>query len=177
VSFVVRGKKNSADLSASVRRVIHDLDSLLPVGNLQPMARLVSSALAARRFSSSLLGALASIALVLATIGTYGVLSSSVQKRRREIGIRMALGARRSDVMHSIILEGISTVAAGLGLGVAGALLLTRVLRSLLFDVSPADPFTYFTVITMFVFAALVAAYVPARRAGNVNPMEVLRGE
>ncbi len=177
VSFVVRGKKDAGDLTPSVRRVIHDLDPQLPIGNLQPMAGLVSSALAPRRFSSALLGVLASVALVLATIGTYGVLSSSVQQRGREIGIRMALGARRSDVMRSVIWEGISTVAAGLGLGVAGALLLTRVLRSLLFDVTPADPFTYFTVITMFVFAALVAAYVPARRAGTVNPMKVLHGE
>lgn len=114
---------------------------------------------------------------MLAMIGTYGVLSSSVQQRRREIGIRMALGAMSSDVMRRIILEGISTVAAGLGIGVAGVLLFTRVLRSLLYDVAPTDPSTYFAVVTLFVFAALIAAYVPARRAGQVNPMEVLRGE
>ena len=177
VSFVVRGNKKSGDLSSSVRRVIHDMDSQLPVGNLQTMARLVSSALAPRRFSSQLLGALAAVALVLAMTGTYGVLSSSVQQRRREIGIRMALGAMSSDVMRSIILEGISTVAVGLGIGVAGALLFMRVLRSLLYDVAPTDPYTYFSVITLLIFAALIAACMPARRAGKVNPIEVLRGE
>ena len=177
VSFVVRGKKESGDLSSSVRRVIHDMDSQLPVGNLQPMAGLVSSALAPRRFSSQLLGALAAIALVLAMIGTYGVLSSSVQQRRREIGIRMALGATRSDVMRRMILEGISTVAAGLGIGLAGALLSTRVLSSLLYDVAPTDLFTYVSVVSLFLVAALIAAYMPARRAGRVSPMEVLRSE
>lgn len=176
VSFVVRNKE-SGDLSSSVRRVIHDMDSQLPVGNLQPMAGLVSSALAPRRFSSQLLGALAAVALVLAMIGTYGVLSSSVQQRRGEIGIRMALGAMSSDVMRSMILEGISTVAAGLAIGLAGALLSTRVLSSLLYDVAPTDPFTYFSVVSLFLVAALIAAYIPARRAGRVSPMEVLRGE
>jgi putative ABC transport system permease protein len=177
VSFVVRGNKESRDLSSSVRRVIHDMDSQLPVGNLQPMAGLVSSALAPRRFSSQLLGALAAIALVLAMIGTYGVLSSSVQQRRREIGIRMALGAMRSDVMRIIIMEGVSTVAIGLCIGLAGAFVFTRVLSSMLYDVAPTDPFTYFSVVSLFLVAALIAAYMPARRAGRVSPMEVLRSE
>jgi ABC-type antimicrobial peptide transport system permease subunit len=117
------------------------------------------------------------LALSLAAVGLYGVLAFTVARRTSEIGVRMALGARRSDVRRMVVRQGMSIVAVALGLGVVGALASGRLLASLLFGVSPADPVTYTTVVGVLLVVALVACWVPARRASGVDPAEALRAE
>jgi putative ABC transport system permease protein len=129
------------------------------------------------RFSAILLGIFAAIALVLSAIGVYGVLSYAVTQRTHEIGIRIALGAEPRDVLALVVGRGLALTAAGLVLGVAAALASTRVMATLLFEVKPSDPPTYIIIATVLALAALVASYIPARRASRVDPLIALRSE
>ena len=141
------------------------------------MDALVSRSLGERRFNLLLLCAFATIALVLAGVGIYGLISFSISQRTHEIGVRMALGARARDITRMILGEGIALALAGVTAGVVGALVLTRLLKGFLFGVTPTDPVTFAAISALLVALALVASYLPARRATRVDPMVALRYE
>ena len=141
------------------------------------MEELVSQSVGQRRLSMLLLGLFATIALVLASIGIYGVMSYSVTQRAHEIGIRMALGAEPREVRRMVIRNSIAIVAVGLAIGVGGALLLTRVVRTLLYGVAPTDPAAFAGAFVLLLISALLASWLPARRATRVDPMVALRAE
>lgn len=164
-------------VAGPVRQAIHELVPAYPVYDIQTMTSRVSAASAHARFSAVLLGLFAAVALALAVVGIYGVMAFAVVQRTREIGIRLALGAGRGKVLRMIISEGVSLAAIGAFLGVLAALALTRVLTSLLYDVAPSDPVTYAGLIALLGGTALAAAYIPARRAAKVDPVEALKGE
>ena len=153
------------------------MDRTLPIIRLRTMDDVFSDSISRRRFLAQLLGVFAGLALVLAAVGTYGVLSYLVTERQREIGIRMALGADRTSVLSLVLRQGLSTAVIGLVIGVAGALGLTRLARSLLVEVQPADPLTFGTVAGVITLVALAACVVPARRATRVDPMVALRAD
>jgi putative ABC transport system permease protein len=139
------------------------------------MEEVVSQSVARQRFSMLLLGVFAGLALLLAAVGIYGVMSYSVAQRTREIGIRIALGAQRSDVLKMTVGEGLRLVSTGVVIGLGTALILTRVMSSLLFGVSTNDPITFITISLILVSVAVLASYVPALRATRVDPMFALR--
>ncbi len=168
---------NPSGLEASVRRLIQEQDPEVFVGNLQPMRELIGRGLAQPRFNMLLLGVFAAIALILAAIGIYGVIAYSVAQRTREIGIRMALGAQRGDMLAMVLRQSLTVVAIGLGIGLVAAFGATRLLSSLLYGVGANDLFTYAAVIFLLGGAALLASYIPARRAMKVDPMVALRYE
>jgi putative ABC transport system permease protein len=174
---VVRADNASAGLSAAVRRISREMSSQQVVYGEQTMDSLISQSLAARQFSMILLIVFASLALLLASVGIYGVISYVVAQRTPEIGLRMALGARPLDVLRLILGGGGKLAAFGIAAGVAGALGLTRLMTSLLYGVSAADPFTFAAVATLLMLVALAACYVPARRASKVDPAMALRCE
>jgi len=138
---------------------------------------LVTRSLRERRFNLLLLSAFAAIALLLAGVGIYGLISFSISQRTHEIGLRMALGARTRDITRMVLGEGIALALIGIGAGVVGALLLTRLLKSFLFGITPTDPVTFTSISVLLVALALLASYLPARRAARVDPMVALRHE
>ena len=162
-------------LAAAARRTIHDIGADLPVYDVRTLTSRVSDATAQTRFSALLLTIFAAAALALAAIGIYGVISFAVAQRTREIGIRVALGADRGAVLRLIVGQGAAVAVAGLALGLVAALAATRVLRALLFDVTPTDPLTLVTVVALLAVAALVACWIPARRAARLQPAAALR--
>jgi putative ABC transport system permease protein len=164
-------------LARVVRENVNAMDRTLPIVQLRTMDDVFSDSVARQRFLAQLLGIFAGLALVLAAVGTYGVLSYLVTERQREIGIRMALGADRSNVLSLVLRQGLSTTAIGLAIGVVGALGLTRLATSLLFEVKPTDPATFAAVAGVIAVVALLACVVPARRATRVDPMVALREE
>jgi putative ABC transport system permease protein len=159
-----------------MRQVVRSLDSELPV-NFKTLDQAFSSSLDQRRFSLVIFGAFGCVALLLAAMGIYGVTNYAVAQRTQEIGIRMALGARMSDVLKLVLRNGMSLVLIGAAIGVAGAFATTRVLSSLLFGVAPTDLATFTAVVVVLVVVALVACYIPARRATKVDPLVALRYE
>ena len=171
----VRTARDPLALVASARRAVGTLVPGVPVFDIKSMAERTAVATAQARFSAVLLGLFAATALALAVIGIYGVMSFMVVQRTREIGIRMALGADRMQVQRLVIAEGLWLAATGTVLGVVAAFALTRVLGSLLFDVKPADPLTYISIVVLLAIAAAVASWIPARRASLVEPTEALR--
>jgi putative ABC transport system permease protein len=164
-------------LDASIRRIVHDFDKDIFVPPLRPMESLLSASLAQPRFNMMLLGTFAGTAMVLAAIGIYGVIAYNVAQRTREIGIRMALGAQRGDMLRMVLRQSLTIVGIGLGVGLIGALVTTRLMRTLLYGVSANDFSTYGIVLVLLAGAALLASYLPARRAMNVDPMVALRYE
>jgi ABC-type antimicrobial peptide transport system permease subunit len=153
------------------------MDASLPIIDMRTMDDVFSASVVRPRFLAQLLAIFAGLALVLAAIGTYGVLSYNVTERRHEIGIRMALGADRGRVLGMILGHGLRVTALGLVVGVLGSLALTRLVSSLLFQVEPTDPLTFVTVAVFITAVAAVACLIPARRATRVDPMVVLREE
>ncbi len=137
----------------------------------------IASSVAQRRMQMNVLGTFAAMAIFLAAIGIYGVMSYWVTQRSREIGIRLALGAARGDVTGLVLGQGLKLVAVGVGVGLLGALLVTRALRTLLFNVSAADPFVFATIVVVLSATACLATYVPARRAARLDPLVTLRSE
>ena len=164
-------------IDVAVRRVIHEQDPDVFVGNLQPMQTLIGKGLAQPRFNMVLLAVFAAVAMVLAGIGIYGVIAYSVAQRTREIGIRMALGAQRSDMLQMVLRQSLSVVLIGLALGLVAAFAATRLLGSLLYGVGANDIFTYVSVLLLLGATALLASYIPARRAMKVDPVIALRTE
>jgi putative ABC transport system permease protein len=176
-NFVVRAEGDPALIAGAVRAAVREADPALPIFGLQPMSDTVADALARPRFLSLLLGAFSVISLAMAAVGIYGVMSYSVSRRTQEIGVRMALGARSSDVLMMVLGQGTKLAAIGVAIGLAGAFALTRVMSTLLFEVSVTDPATFTAVVALLAAVTLLACYIPARRATKVDPMIALRRE
>jgi putative ABC transport system permease protein len=164
-------------IDAAVRRVVHEQNRDIYVQNLEPMEKLIGRGLAQPRFNMLLLAIFAGVAMVLAAVGIYGVIAYSVAQRTREIGIRMALGAQRRDMLRMVLRQSLSVVVVGLVIGLAAAFAATRLLASLLYGVGANDLLTYASVVFLLGGTALLASYIPARRAMKVDPMEALRYE
>jgi putative ABC transport system permease protein len=177
VSLAVRAHGNPASLYAAMRTVVADLDPELPLHDMRPMDQVVAETMSTRRLTLWLVGAFGAIALVLAVVGIYGVMSYAVTERVHEIGVRMALGAQRRDVLRLVVGNGMRLAAAGLALGAGVALLATRLITGLLFGIRASDPATYAVICVLLAFAAFAACYVPARRATAVDPLVALRYE
>jgi predicted permease len=173
----VRAIRDPAAIAGAVRRAIHEFAPQYPIFDVKTMADRTAAATAQSRFSAVLLGLFALTALSLASIGIYGVMSLAVGARTREIGVRIALGADRGRVQRLVVGEGIALVAAGATLGLIGAFLTTRVLRTLLFDLAPTDPPTYVAIVVILGACALAASWIPARRASRVDPVVALRAD
>jgi len=176
-NLVVRTSMNPTALAATVQREVAALDKDQPVSDLRTLEDVVAAAVGPQRFAMLLLGAFAALALILASIGIYGVMAFAVSQRTHEIGIRMALGALRSNVLGMVVGEALLLTLIGAGLGLAGALALTRLLSSLLFSVRPTDPLTFAVGSLVLVGVSALASYIPARRATRVDPIVALRYE
>lgn len=177
MSIVVRGSVASGSWSSLVRRELLTVDPDISASNLKTMEQLVSASIASRRFNSTLLTIFALAALLLASAGVYGVISFFVTQRTREIGLRVALGARSTDVIRLIVGQGMRITALGIAAGLLGAFALTRLMSNLLYGVSPSDPITFAAVAGLMIVVALLACYIPARRATKVDPLVALRYE
>jgi putative ABC transport system permease protein len=177
VTFVIRTASNPTGVAAAVRDAVRQVDSDQPVIQMRTMQDVVSESIWRQHVSASMLGLFAVIALVLSAVGIYGVLSYSVSRRRHEIGIRSALGATRRDILRMVVGEGLLLTLMGVGVGVAVALGLTRLLTDLLYGVRPRDPLTFVALALLLIIVALLAVYVPARRATSVDPIVALRYE
>lgn len=175
--YLVRTAADPVALVPAIKRAIWAVDKNAPITNVETMDQQVTEVRAEPRFQTMLLGAFAGLGLLMAAIGVYGVISYGVAQRTHEIGVRMALGAQRRDVMGMVIGEGVVLAGVGIIVGIAGALGLMRFLRSLLFEVSPTDPATFIGVAFALLLVALTACYVPARKAMQVDPMVALRHE
>jgi predicted permease len=177
MSVVIRARGGPRLLADALRDEVHRLDPALAVADVKLMDSIVDSSVSTPRFTFALVGLFAGLAIVLAGIGTYGVISYSVSQRTPELGIRMALGALRSDVMSLVLSHAARLAGLGTALGVVAAFALSRLLKSLIFDVSPADPATFASVAAIVIVVALLAGYVPALRATATDPMNALRAE
>jgi putative ABC transport system permease protein len=177
VALVVRTASPPEAMATAVKSAVWAVDPEQPVLAVMGLDRLAAESLALRRVSTMSLGAFAAIALALSALGLYGVMSFSVAGRTREIGVRMALGARRGQILAMVLGQGLAVTGLGVAVGLAGALALTRVLASLLFGVSPTDAASLAAVAVLLVSVALAASYVPARRATRVDPITALRAE
>ena len=175
--LAVRTNLDPASVTAGVRQQVLGIDKNLPIYGIATMDELLSNSLAQPRLNLVMLGVFAAVALILAAVGVYGVMAYHVAQRTHEIGVRMALGAQPGDVLRQVVLEGGRLGAAGLAIGLAVSLVLTRGMASLLFGVAPSDPVTYAAVFVILTCAALAACYIPARRATHTDPMEALRYE
>jgi len=177
MTLIVRTQRDPSEIARAIRVELAGMDKDLPLQNVQTMTQMVASSVAQKRLSVQLLGGFSAVALFLAALGLYGLLSYNVAQRTREIGIRAALGARRSEILKLILRQGMTFVLIGIGLGLAGAFAFTRLLRSQLYEVGPLDPLTFTTVPLLLAFVALLACWLPARRAARVDPMVALRHE
>jgi putative ABC transport system permease protein len=177
VTLLVRAVGDPANLAPAVRREIRRLNNDVPVFAVRTMSEQIGEALATDRMIAALLGVFGGIALVLAVVGVYGVVSYAVTQRVREIGVRMALGARGADVLKLVIGRGMKLVMTGVAFGLAMSFALTQLTASLLFEVSASDPVTFTGIAALLTTAALLACWVPARRATKVDPMVALRCE
>jgi ABC-type antimicrobial peptide transport system permease subunit len=175
-SAVMRTATDPSAVISSARRIVRALDPNVPpvFGTL---AEISSLSLQSRRFNLLLLGVFAGTALLLAVAGLYGVMAYSVSRRTAELGTRIALGATPGNVLRLVLWQGLVTALIGVAIGIAGAVVLTRTLRSFLFGLSPTDPLTFAAVALLLMLVGLLACYVPARRAARVDPMEALRYE
>jgi putative ABC transport system permease protein len=177
MALMVRTAREPAALAPMVRAAIRRMDAGLPITAIRTMREIVSDSVAQRRFQTVLTLLFALVALLLGAVGVYGVVSYSVACRTRDIGLRIALGAMRSDVMRWVFASGMRPVAVGLALGLVGAVTMAAALRSVLFGISPADPLSISAVALVLLLTSGLACYVPARRAARLDPMTVLRQE
>ncbi|MGH7969268.1 MAG: FtsX-like permease family protein, partial [Limisphaerales bacterium] len=176
-AVVVKTTAEPAGMLAMIRQQVSQLDPALPVFGIHTMKEMRDHNVAPDRLNLGLLGGFAALALVLAIVGLYGLLSFTVTQRRREIGIRLALGAQRFDVLNLVVGQGMRLILAGVVFGLLGSFVLTRLLASVLFKVEPTDPLTLVTVTFALCAVALLACFIPARRATRINPIEALRYE
>jgi len=177
MNLIVKSGSDPEALTSAIRNIIASIDKDQPIFGIATMEKLIADSAATQRITLVLLGLFSALALMLAAIGIYGVISYSVAQRTHEIGIRMALGAQRQDVLRMILAQGIKVAGAGVLIGIAASLGLTRLMTTLLFSVSAADPFTYAAVAIALVLIALLACYIPARRTLRVDPAIALRHE
>jgi putative ABC transport system permease protein len=176
-SLVIRTAGEPLSIVSAVKSQIWSLDREQPLSSIQTMEEVIGSSVAPRRFNMLLLGIFAALALLLAAVGIYGVISYSVTRRTREIGIRLALGAQRRDVVRLIVKQGMTLALAGVGIGLAASFGLTRLMSGLLFEVSASDPWTFTVIAALLSSVALLACYLPAQRATKVDPITALRYE
>jgi predicted lysophospholipase L1 biosynthesis ABC-type transport system permease subunit len=174
---VIRSAESPATVVRATRLALNELDPALPLAKVRTMEQVMSAAQSRPRFLTLLLTLFSSVALALAAVGIYGVISYAVAQRTKEFGLRMAMGARRADVIGIVLRRGMSLGAVGVVFGLAGALVLTRFLSSLLFGISATDPLIFISMALVLGAVALVASYIPARRATKVDPMVALRYE
>lgn len=177
VALVLRTSIDPQSVARAVEAAVQSVEKELPVMRVLPMTQLMQNAVARQRLSAVILGVFALVAIVLAAVGLYGVVAHSVTERTREIGVRMALGAERAQVLRLFVTHGVVTAAVGTIAGLAGAAVLSRWLETLLFGVDPADPATLIGVAVVLLLVAAVACYIPARRAARVDPLIALKGE
>ena len=170
MGLVIRTAGDPAAFATTLRREVQALDKDQPIYNVRTMDDVVANSLGTRRVSMQLFAVFAIAALLLAAIGIYGVMAYSVTQRTQEIGIRMALGAQKSDVLALVIRQGMTLTVIGVVVGLAGAFALTRVIANLLFGVAATDPLTFVAIPLLLLFVALVACYLPARRAARLDP-------
>jgi putative ABC transport system permease protein len=174
---MVRTTADGSALTRSIRSVVRGVDPSLSAAALRPMTEVVSGTIDDPRLNMLLVSGFAILALALAAVGIYGVVAYSVSQRTREIGLRMALGAARSDVLSMVMREGLWMAALGIGIGLAAAALVTRLMIDLLVGITPTDPATFGAGAALLLTIALAASYLPARRATRVDPGVALRGE
>ena len=177
MAYIIRTSGDPQAIFNSIRRTVKDADPELPVVGLRPVDDIVSFSVAGRRFNTALLAAFAALALLLAAVGIYGLMAYAVVQRTREIGIRLAIGARPIDVLRLVVSQAIGVASIGVVLGIVGSLLLTRVMSTLLFDVSPLDPVTFGSAAALLFGIAGLASYLPARRASRIDPQTAIRAE
>jgi predicted permease len=177
VFVVARTADDPKSVAAAIRAEVRQMDASVPVAGVRTMNEVVASALATPRLTGFLLGAFAAIALALAAVGIYGVLAYLVSQRTQEIGVRLAIGADRSQVLGMVLRQGLSLAAIGIVVGLIGAFALTRLMRGLLYEVGPNDPITFIAVPAALLIIALAASFLPARRATRVSPTIALRAE
>ena len=173
----LRSRRDAEELGQAVRREVESINLNVPVHSISSMDQIIARSLAYRRFALELLGVFAAVALLLAAIGIYGVMSYSFSQRTHEVGIRVALGAQRLHILRMALAEGMRIVVIGLAAGLVGAAIMTRFFRSMLFDVGTTDPITFLSVSAILAGVALFACYIPARRATRVDPLVALRQE
>jgi putative ABC transport system permease protein len=176
-SLAIRTTMEPAQISSAVRGEIRRVDSQMPVPAFRTMRQIVSASVAQRQFQLTLVLLFAAIGLVLASLGIYGVVSYSVEQRRGEMGIRMALGATASGLRAMVLRQGLTPVATGLALGIAGSIAVGRILEGLLFGVSASDPLTIASVAAVLLTVGAAACYVPAARVTRADPLNALRYE
>jgi ABC-type antimicrobial peptide transport system permease subunit len=176
-NLVVRSDGEPLALAAAVRSAIWEVDPNQPVSDVRAMSEVLDAELANRNTQLTLTATFAVLAVLLAGVGLYGVLSYTISQSTNEIGLRMALGAHASTVVGSVVRSALATALLGIGVGLAAAYALTRTIASFLYDVSPTDPATAAGVVAVLVVVAALAAFVPARRAASINPMVALRAD
>jgi putative ABC transport system permease protein len=174
---VVRGPGDPMALASAARAAVRELDASLPAARMGPLAEAVSDSVAQRRFSMLLLAVFAGVALFLAGVGLYGVVAYTVAQRTREIGVRMAIGARRGDVLRLVVGGGLRLAVIGVVVGTGAALALARFVESLLYEVTPFDPLSYLATAGVLLAVAAIACFVPAARAAGIDPLVALRQE
>jgi putative ABC transport system permease protein len=177
MTLVIRTSGDPAALSQAVQNTVWSIDRSLPLASLKTMEQVISASVWQPRFNLLLVGLFAALALILAPVGIYGVMAYSVTERTHEIGIRMALGAKQADVTRMVVREGMALAAIGGAIGLAGALALTRLLGSLLYQVKATDPAVFTAIPCLFAVVAVLASYIPARRATRVDPTIALHWE
>jgi putative ABC transport system permease protein len=173
----VRTSGDPAMAGSGLRAELQRLDPSLPIEKLATMEQVIDESVGPQRFSTALFSIFAGAALFLASIVIYGVLAYSVTQRTHEIGVRMALGAKRGDVLRMVVVQGLILAGAGLGIGLVVSLIATRAMKSLLYGVTATDPMTFAAVVSLLCCVAALASYLPARRATKVDPMVALRYE
>jgi putative ABC transport system permease protein len=176
-SFVLKTRLAPGALAGSIREQVGSLDAAQPIYNMRTLQETRDTSLVSQKLNLSVLGALAAVALILSVVGLYGVLAYSVARRQREIGVRAALGARRIDVLTLVLGQGIRLTALGIVVGLVAAFVFTRSLSSLLFEITPFDPVTFFAVPLLLLIVALTACSIPAYRAARIDPIQALRDE
>jgi putative ABC transport system permease protein len=177
MNLVVRTASDPLQVAPAVRRAVWEEDKDQPLEEIATMEQITAAATADSRFISIMLGAFALIALLLSAMGIYGVIAYSVAQRTREVGVRVALGAKRLDVLRLVIAQGMKLTLLGIAIGMSAALGLTQLMRSLLFGLSATDPLTFVAIAILLTFVALIACWIPARRAVKVDPMVAIRYE
>ncbi|MBS1788449.1 MAG: ABC transporter permease, partial [Acidobacteria bacterium] len=176
-SFVIRTTVEPRGLIPSIRKELHSIDSSLPVTQLQTMEEIMHNSLAQRRFNLTLLMIFAAVAGLLAIVGIYGVMSYNVTQQTHELGVRMALGAQQSAILKMVVGDGAKLALAGVLIGLAGSLMMTRLMSGLLYGIAATDLVTFITIAPSLFAVSMLASFIPARRASKVNPIIALRGE